>query len=192
MAERMGLGDFVDLVKDYARQELADPLKGVGRWVGLDMPIDNRRRSIFITQPFPQIPDGTPMVHDDDVAWYYRKEGPGVLIGMGSEEATEVSWSVNWDFLPQMVEYAMHRVPVLAEAEIMRGWSGIRSLTPDGVPIIGPVDGLEGFVNSCGWGGEGVTGAPAGGQLVAEIIHTGKAESLDVASFLLSRFDEAG
>ena len=30
-----GLGDLVDLIKDYARQETVDPLKGAGRWVGL-------------------------------------------------------------------------------------------------------------------------------------------------------------
>lgn len=164
----------------------------VVRWVGLDIPIENRRRSIFVTQPFPQIPDDTPMVHDDDVEWYYRKEGPGVLMGMGTEEATTVSWSINWDFLPRVVDYALHRVPILAEAEIMRGWSGIRSLTPDGRPVIGLVDGVDGFVNLCGWGGQGVTGAPAGGQLVAEIIHTGRAESLPIEPFLLSRFAQTG
>ena len=34
MAERMGPGDFFDLVKAYARQETLEPLKGAGRWVG--------------------------------------------------------------------------------------------------------------------------------------------------------------
>ena len=31
---REGLGDLVDLIKAYARQETVDPLKGAGRWVG--------------------------------------------------------------------------------------------------------------------------------------------------------------
>ena len=160
----------------------------VGKWVGLDIPIDNRRRNIYITAPFPQIPDDTPMVHDDDAEWYYRKEGPGVLMGMGIEKTTDVSMSINREFLINVVEYAMHRVPILAEAKIMNGWSGIRSLTPDHSPIVGPVAGLQGYVNLCGWGGLGVTGAPAGGQLVAEHITSHSERFLDVEPFLLSRF----
>lgn len=35
MAERTGPGDFVELVKNYAKQETLDPLKGIGRWIGL-------------------------------------------------------------------------------------------------------------------------------------------------------------
>ena len=34
MTDRMGPGDFFDLVKDYAKQETAEPLKGIGRWLG--------------------------------------------------------------------------------------------------------------------------------------------------------------
>ena len=34
MADRMGPSDFFDLVKDYARQEVAEPLSGAGRWLG--------------------------------------------------------------------------------------------------------------------------------------------------------------
>ncbi|MEQ8841413.1 MAG: hypothetical protein RIB98_10550 [Acidimicrobiales bacterium] len=34
MADRMGPGDFFELVKAYARQETIEPLRGAGRWVG--------------------------------------------------------------------------------------------------------------------------------------------------------------
>lgn len=33
MPDRMGPSDFFDLVKDYARQEIAEPLSGAGRWL---------------------------------------------------------------------------------------------------------------------------------------------------------------
>lgn len=37
MSERMGPGDFFDLVKAYAKQETVDPLSGAGRWLGLGL-----------------------------------------------------------------------------------------------------------------------------------------------------------
>lgn len=33
--ESAGVGDIVDLVKDYAKQETLGPLKGAGRWLAL-------------------------------------------------------------------------------------------------------------------------------------------------------------
>ena len=33
MAQRLGPGDFYDLVKEYARQELIEPLRPIPRWI---------------------------------------------------------------------------------------------------------------------------------------------------------------
>ncbi len=35
--QKQGVGDLVDLVKNYARQETVDPLKGAGQWVGFGL-----------------------------------------------------------------------------------------------------------------------------------------------------------
>ena len=82
----------------------------------------------------------------------------------------------------------MHRVPALAEARIQSGWTGVRPLTSDNMPILGPVEGLDGYVNDCGWGGEGVMLAPVGGQLIAEFVADGETSSFPLDSFLLKRF----
>ncbi len=34
MADKQGIGDVIDLVKAYAKQETLDPLKGSARWLG--------------------------------------------------------------------------------------------------------------------------------------------------------------
>ncbi len=33
MADKPGIGEIFDLVKDYAKQETLDPLKGIGKWL---------------------------------------------------------------------------------------------------------------------------------------------------------------
>jgi sarcosine oxidase subunit beta len=160
----------------------------VAHWVGAELPLENATRSIYLTGPTPSIRDDVPLVEDAGAHWYFRREGAGVLIGMGREKHQPASDTPNLEFLPTVREFAKHRVPILADFEVAGGWSGIRPLTPDLTPILGPIDGVEGFVNSCGWGGEGIMHAPAGGSIVASFIAGKKHPQFDLEPFLLSRF----
>lgn len=164
----------------------------VGGWVGLDLPIRNFKRTIFITDRFDAIPDNAPFVMDLAVEWYFRKEGKGILMGMGLEESTTFEPQLEWEFLDTLTRHALHRAPVLANARVMRGWAGLRPLTPDDYPILGPVPSLAGFINDCGWGGHGVMHAPIGGQLIAELIADGETSTMDLAPFRLERFASSG
>lgn len=160
----------------------------VGAWVGLNLPITNYKRHIFITDEFREIPSHTPFVMDAQVEWYFRKEGENVLMGMGREESTTFEPQFEPAFQEQVIERAALRAPILLNAKILRGWAGLRALTPDDLPILGFAPGIEGFVNCCGWGGHGVMHAPAGGILTAEIIADGHATSMDVTPFRYERF----
>lgn len=160
----------------------------VGAWVGLALPIKNFKRTIFITDRFDEIPEPTPFVMDLAVEWYFRKEGKGILLGMGVEESTTFEPQLEWEFLDTMIQHALHRAPILADARVMRGWAGLRSLTPDDYPILGRAPRVEGFINACGWGGHGVMHAPIAGQLVAELIVDGATTTMNSEPFQLSRF----
>lgn len=161
----------------------------VASWVNLQLPITNYKRTIFITDRFDAIRDDAPFVMDLAVEWYFRKEGKGILMGMGTEESTTFEPQLEWEFLDAMIARALHRAPILANARVMRGWAGLRALTPDDYPIIEAAPAIPGFINACGWGGHGVMHAPIAGQLVAELIADGKATTLDLAPFRLERFD---
>lgn len=163
----------------------------VGAWAGLSIPIDNRVRNVYVTDAFPAIPNESPFVWDAAAEWYYRKERPGVLIGAGKRVLPSLPEFVDWRYLNEIIDDIIHRVPALADVGVAHGWAGIRPLSPDHHPILGPVDGVEGFVNSCGWGGEGIMHSPVGGQLVAEFIHDGKTSTFPIERFLLSRFSSA-
>jgi sarcosine oxidase subunit beta len=160
----------------------------VGSWAELDLPITNYKRHIFITDEFREIPQNTPFVMDLEAEWYFRKEGENVLMGMGREESTSFEPQFEPAFQEQVIERAAQRAPILLNARIVRGWAGLRALTPDDLPVLGFVPGLDGFCNCCGWGGHGVMHAPAGGILTAEVIADGHASSMDLAPFRYERF----
>jgi len=159
----------------------------VGRMVGVELPVQPYRRQIFVTHPFPAIPDPVPMVIDFQPSFYFRKEGPGILMGMTDDnEPPSFNTHVSWDFMSEVVEKAIHRAPVLSQAGIMDGWGGLYEVTPDDNPILGWLPEAEGFVCAGGFSGHGFMLAPATGQAIAELILTGK-PSLDISSLSIER-----
>jgi sarcosine oxidase subunit beta len=160
----------------------------VAAWAGLNLPITNLKRHILFTGPVPAYRSTFPFTYDADAAWYMRREGPGLLIGMGASESDEENPQVDWSYLDQVVEYSMHRAPPLAQATVINGWAGLRPVTPDDEPILGPVDHLCGFVNDCGWGGHGIMNAPAAGRALAEWIVEGACDTVDIGRFNANRF----
>jgi sarcosine oxidase subunit beta len=164
----------------------------VASWAGLDLPIRNMKRHIFVTGPVAAYSGMIPFTYDGEVSWYMRREGPGLIIGMGSVESDEEDPQVDWPFLDEVIERSIYRAPPLAEAGMKDAWAGLRPITADDVPILGPVSHLEGYVNHCGWGGRGVMQSPAGGQVVAEWIVDRNVTSIDLDPFRAERFAPPG
>jgi sarcosine oxidase subunit beta len=161
----------------------------IGQWTGLSLPILNRARTILVTGTLPEIPSQRPFVEDLDTGWYCRPEGDGMLMGMGQEPVDDPGHvATSPQMLEQMIDSAVHRVPVLAKASMLTAWTGVRPLTPDGRPILGLVAEVPGLVLNCGWGGTGIIQAPAAGQLAAEAIVAGHGITMDLSPFSLARF----
>jgi len=161
----------------------------IGQWAGVDVPLVNSARSILVTGPFPDIPSDRPFFEDITAEWYFRPEGPGVLMGMGSVPTDTFDVSLDFETMDEIVTTAVHRVPVLEKASVLTGWTGIRPLTPDDLPILGPVGGVEGFILNCGWGGTGIINAPIAGQLVAELVSDGQNLTMDIGPLQIERFE---
>jgi sarcosine oxidase subunit beta len=161
----------------------------VASWAGLDLPITNVKRHIFCTGPVSAYSHSIPFTYEVELPWYLRREGPGLLIGMGNEESDEEDPQVDWSFLDIVIEHSIHRAPALEEAGVKTAWAGLRPITPDDDPILGPVAHLQGFYNDCGWGGHGIMHAPAGGLILSEWIVDGHPASLDADGFRAERFE---
>jgi sarcosine oxidase subunit beta len=161
----------------------------IGRWAGVEIPLVNSARSILVTGPFPDIPSDRPFFEDITAEWYFRPEGPGILMGMGAMPTDKLEMGFDFEMMEEMVATAMHRVPVLEKAGMLTGWTGIRPLTPDDEPILGPVPSVDGLILSCGWGGTGIIKAPIAGQLVAELIGDGSTSTMDIDPLRMERFE---
>ncbi len=160
----------------------------IGQWVGVEIPIINSARSVLITGPFPDIPSTRPFVKDVTADWYYRPEGVGFLMGRGKLPTEDLDPQINYEIINDMLDAAVHRVPVLERASMLTAWTGVRPLTPDDYPILGPVPSVDGFVLNCGWGGMGIIQAPVAGQLVAEYISNGQTSTMEIGPFGIERF----
>lgn len=167
----------------------AGPYAGiVGEMAGVHLPIQPYRRQVFITEAFNALAPDIPMTVDFGPSFYFRREGAGILFGMTDKDEPP-SFNLNTDarWLERIIEHALHRVPVLADARVMRGWGGLYDTTPDGNPILGPVPEVQGFLVAAGFSGHGFMHSPMTGQLIAEIIVQGQ-PSLDLEPLSIRRF----
>jgi sarcosine oxidase subunit beta len=173
----------VNAAGPYARQ--------IGQMAGIDVPIDPLRRHIFIAafepSTSPRVPSSHVMVIDFETTFYFHREGAGVLFGMGDPRETPAfDTTVQWDFLPQVIDVAVTRLPALGAASISHAWAGLYEMSPDGNPVIGrsSIDGLF-LIN--GFSGHGFQHSPAAGRVLADVI-TGRDPGFDLTPFAFERF----
>lgn len=169
---------------------VAGPWAGeVARMAGLVLPVRPFRRQVFATSPFDAIPRPVPMIIDQDLTFYFRGEEPNIIMGMSdTKEPSSFNTHVDRDFMEKVSEAAVHRAPVLEKAEIIRGWGGLYTITPDDNPIIGAAPSIEGLFCAIGFSGHGFQHAPAVGLIMSELILSGRS-SFDLKPFAYDRFD---
>ena len=163
----------------------------VGALAGVDIPVRPLRRSKFITAPFPfdRIPEATPFVIDPHQGISLRREGAGILLGIGRRDrAGDFDTALDWGLAEPLVERAVRRAPVLADAQLMRTWSGLYEMTPDQTGIVSAVPGVTGLHVVAGFSGHGFMHGPIAGQLMAELIVDGRATTVDATALGLERF----
>ncbi|MGH7409076.1 MAG: NAD(P)/FAD-dependent oxidoreductase, partial [Candidatus Methylomirabilales bacterium] len=129
-----------------------------------------------------------PQVVEVGKGWVFRREGAGFLIYGPQDSAPEGLAVLDWGSVGWAVAAAAHRVPPLAEAEVVGGWAGLYDISPDNHAILGPVPGVEGFYVATGFSGHGIMHSPAVGKVMAEVILTGRARTIDISPLTIERF----
>lgn len=157
---------------------------------GHEVPSKPFRRQVYVCAPMEGIPRESPLVVDMDTGFYMHVEKNGTLLLGGTDKDTAPgdSTAVDWSCLDSFIQAAVRRIPALDNAELIRAYVGIRSLTPDYHGILGESKKRPGLFLAGGFGGQGFMHAPAIGMIAADLIINGKTERVDVSCLSPGRF----
>lgn len=87
---------------------------------------------------------------------------------------------VQWDEVAKLL-------PLIANAQIIRSWSGVEGYTPDGQPVMGESPNQKGLFYAYGFSGAGFQLGPAVGEVMAELIGRG-ASAISLEAYRPDRF----
>lgn len=175
------------------------------KMAGIEMPIKPRKGQLIVTEPIGHFMDVTlqcarynvikfrpETIKDENVLKLgsslsiEQTETGGLIIG-GTRELVGYDRENSLEAIETLLKRAVRFFPALKDVCFIRAFAGLRPYTPDGLPIIGKVDCLEGFYMAAGHEGDGIALAPVTGKLLAEQIVYGK-ESYSLEPFSPNRF----
>jgi sarcosine oxidase subunit beta len=145
--------------------------------IGLRVPVDNSRGQMFVTERIP--PLLRTYVHN-------IKQTPAGTIVLGATRENGFNETVTTvEGTREILDWAVRLIPRLANVKLLRSWAGIRPVPPDGYPVIGKADGIDGLLLAVMH--RGVTLAPVVGSILADLAMYGKTTH-DIDPYRLSRF----
>lgn len=178
-----------DTLQADAFVNAAGPWAGaIGRLAGLAVPVHARRRTVFmLTCPTP-LP-ATPLVVDNSGCWF-RSEGRGFIGGWSPGEGDADPDDLPLD-QPDLAQFEdrlwpalAQRVPAFEALRVQHAWAGYYEVHPlDHNALIGPHPDCANFWLCNGFSGHGLQHAPAAGRGLAELLLTGRFDSLDLSVF---------
>ncbi|MBC8247612.1 MAG: FAD-binding oxidoreductase [Deltaproteobacteria bacterium] len=175
----------------------------IGDLVNLNIPVKPRRGQILVTESVPPfvrycILSATyiaakfnpSLAESGGMGFAVEQTKNGnVLIG-STREFVGFDRQTTFDGVNTIAGQILRVFPSLKDLHVIRAYAGLRPYTPDGLPILGTVEGLEGFIMAAGHEGDGITLSPVTGEIIAKVITRGEI-SFPMDHFKLERFDTA-
>ena len=174
----------------------------IGRMVNLRIPIKPRRGQILVTEA------ASPILSRCIISARYiaakfnpqlaKVEGEGISIEQTSRgnvllgstrEFVGFDKSTTPEGLRKIASRTSKILPRIKQLRIIRAFAGLRPFTPDGLPILGPVEDIQGFIMAAGHEGDGIALAPITGELIAQMIVDGRTD-IPITDFRLERFSQ--
>lgn len=176
----------------------------VGRLAGLEIPITPRRGQILVTAAVPPLlrhclisaqyvaakfnPD---LASQAGMGFSLEQSDSGNILVGSTREFVGFDRRTTFDGVRSIASRIAPVIPALTRVPVIRTFGGLRPYTPDGLPILGKVAGLEGFIMAAGHEGDGIALSAITGELIADLIDKGRT-SFPMDAFRLERFHEGG
>lgn len=140
---------------------------------GITLPLEPRGLQMLLTEPDPARRLGPVVGCFGRRLSLKQLESGSFLIGGGFPAVLAADGSNRWELIPDSVEgsraVAREVYPSLGPLALARGWAGIEAFTPDGLPLLGLVPGVEGLALGAGFSGHGFALAPVVGEILARL-----------------------
>ncbi|MBO9472844.1 FAD-dependent oxidoreductase [Shimia sp. R10_1] len=191
-----------DIACDYVVNAAGYYAQRVGEWFkpygGRSVPMMVMSHQYLLTEEIPEVEDWSkanggvklPLLRDVDISYYLRQEKHGYNLGpyepnckahwdtdadpMPDDFSFQL-WSDDLDRIEDIVTDAMERVPLMATSGISRVINGPIPYAPDGLPLIGPMPGVENAFENCVFT-FGIAQGGGAGKVLAEWIVDGHTE----------------
>ena len=147
----------------------------IGKLVGVDIPVTPDSHEAAITESVahflnPMIVDIRPYPGSSNFYFYQHSTGQIIFCITPSPNIWGYSVEETSEFLPLVAKRMIDVMPRLRNLRVRRTWRGLYPMTPDGNPIIGWSNEVEGFFLSVGTCGQGFMLGPGMGELISRMI----------------------
>lgn len=156
----------------------------ISQWAtGYRLPVFPVKGQVVVTEKLPKLLNGCLTTSDCYIA---QKDNGEILIGSTTEQRG-FDTSVDINHIKLLGQGAMKSIPLLKKINIKRCWAGLRPGSPDELPIIGSVPGIDGYLNACGHFRTGILTSAITGKIVNEIVRE-LPTSVNITPYSYTRF----
>lgn len=162
----------------------------LARLIGYETPVYPLRRqvSIFDARGFDMSPYG--MVVDTSGV-YFHPEATNILGGYADPHEPP-GWNLSYDgesfFQEKIWMPLFERSTKFEQLKHLTGWAGLYEASPDQMGVLGAVEGFANVFENHGYSGRGAMQSYAAGRGLAELMHFGRFQTLDLSAMSGARF----
>ncbi len=166
-------------------------INAAGAWAGqlaatadISLPVEPIRGQVVLTEALP--PTLAACLSTSSCYLVQKRHGE-ILIGSTTEQAG-FDTGITEEGIRGLCQGAIKAVPMLADVGIKRTWAGLRPGTPDEMPVLGGVDGIDGYASVAGGFRTGIVAAPLMARVAAQDI-VDETPDVPIEPYLVDRFE---